>query len=190
MSEEKQEYLDLDLLSRRGNDDKTYGTTSYIKVNGMNVRSLNSYVPNATGHGIAVFNQLNGELESTVTFETANNNFDDKIATFLSRLDKNKIVVIVVHHCGEYSAATTKILANWGCTVDKPQHRESFIFIGSTNGPTAWTLSEKREPSKGPILRNISIPLGQVMFVYIMLSHPCCLCECAFCLPYTYIYSI
>ena len=159
-------YLELELFSWSLEDPTDYGHTSYINVDGHNVRSSHSLnIKDAThhwvpgrGHGVAIFDQYTGKLVNSVTCDTVASD-DDVLSQFLSNLNKNLIIVIVTHDSAHSCDKTDAVLSKqYGCTL-KPGYRESFIFVGSTNGPQVWTYSEKRAHKKGPLKRKVSIPL-------------------------------
>ena len=116
----------------------------------------------ARGHGVAVFDQNSGKLVQSVTCDTySGGSQDELLANYLSRIGKDKIIVIVGHGSAQAAIKTTKVLKDkYAWTINgRPGLRESFIFVGSSNGPRVWTYSEKRGKGKGPLKRDILVPL-------------------------------
>eukprot|EP01084_Bolivina_argentea_P302853 522824_1 len=120
---------------------------SYIKLtnNSTSTHGLKIYdLQQKRGHRIVVINGINGNIEQSICFDTWADIYSGiRLKIFLKTLQfkPNKWVIIIIHDSGYNinTEAAWNQLQKYGLKkINQPTHRESFIFIFSTNTNYNW----------------------------------------------------
>ncbi|XP_066276825.1 uncharacterized protein [Branchiostoma lanceolatum] len=140
-----------------GYDDPGYlGGRGEVWVEGV------QYAMNGRGYNLVVVNEVTGQMEDSVRFDT----YGDPAAgvslrDFLRGVPKGRIVLIAVHDEGSrYSGDAMVELSSLGAFSPDIAHRTSWAMISKKGSKTSWFVENERDRYAGPTVIESEIPLS------------------------------
>eukprot|EP01083_Nonionella_stella_P290034 986873_1 len=152
------QHISLEFYSRGFDQPQTYGTRSYIKVNGV------VYV-GTRGHLVVVINTITGQVMDSVIYDTCytkSGGYDAPLVTYLNSIPSaDRIVAIVVHDDASGAPLTYNVLQSWGCANAVLTLRESFMFLGTpTNLAPSWQTCQIHASNVDPIHVTVNLTIS------------------------------
>eukprot|EP01083_Nonionella_stella_P145322 455131_1 len=132
---------------------------SFIKINGGADATVDSNSASFDrGHKVVVIDELTGAVVDSVGYDTCecytnHAASDSALANYLTNVQSNRIVVIVVHDDADGAPNTASVLQSFGCSEQTLARRESFIFIGTPDATIpSWQICTKHTRYASAIL--------------------------------------